>query len=178
MDSTHLKIGQLLDGGMALQRDAIHIAVVPIEAKTDLKPGMKVILRDGKAERPMDREELRRAVGVVDPYLFDDVKPGERFWLFMWPSTVTSLRHDWFHPALVGGDPTPELRAAMEYLQGAAEDMCMSYDALIQGLMNGSVEAGMTTIYDYENNSQFWHNVRVATGRYLSADMVTFSCAC
>lgn len=75
----NLNLGRVItDPGAA--RDAVHVAVVPVTATRELRPG----------------EHL--ASGVVDPYLTRPVRPGERYWLFLYPGTVTSLRHVWTHP--------------------------------------------------------------------------------
>ncbi len=79
------------------RRDAIHIAVAPVTAAERLAPGQHVgLVRDGSLELvgPCDR-----AIGIVDPFLPEAVEPGRRFWLFLYPGTVTGLRHVWTHPA-------------------------------------------------------------------------------
>lgn len=75
------------------RRDAIHFAVAPVVADTDLRPGDHVGVADGRASRD------GAAVGIVDPFLKGVVRKGQRFWLFLYPNTVTSLRHVWTHPA-------------------------------------------------------------------------------
>lgn len=87
MNDTQSLIGKLLDNDQP--RDAIHVAVAPIVASVRLLPGTHGGLR-GTTDDP---------IGVVDPFLEAPVQVGERFWLFLYPNTITSLRHDWSHPA-------------------------------------------------------------------------------
>lgn len=82
-------------------RDAIHLAVEPVEAGELLDPGQRVYLRDGKAfKTTWDGlgNEIQHPPGIVDPFLQIQVQPGERFWLVLNPRTITSLRHVWSHP--------------------------------------------------------------------------------
>ncbi len=85
------------------ERDAVHVAVVPVMAAQVLSPGERVGLDgDGKA---MAKDE---PIGIVDPFLWEDVQPGERFWLWLTPGSITSLRHDWTHPAFEREGPAQE----------------------------------------------------------------------
>jgi hypothetical protein len=87
-------MGRLVDGPH--ERDAIHLAVIPCEAACMLDPGAKVgLLSNGQASNHIT---LAR-IGVVDPFLQSVVRPGQWFWLWIRPATVTSLRHHWSHPA-------------------------------------------------------------------------------
>jgi hypothetical protein len=63
------------------KRDAIHVAVYPAVnvGKEPLQPGEW--MKDG----------------VVDPFLAAPVMPGERYWLFLYPGSISSLRHVWSH---------------------------------------------------------------------------------
>lgn len=63
------------------KRDAIHVAIIPLVAPRVMRPG----------------EHL--ANGIVNPFLKEPVQPGEAFWLFLYPGTVTGIRHVWSHPA-------------------------------------------------------------------------------
>lgn len=78
--SDQAKLGKLCSPNDA--RDAVHVAVVPMVADKKMRPGETVSV-NGKS------------VGVVDPFLADDVKN----WLCLYPGSITSLRHDWTHPA-------------------------------------------------------------------------------
>lgn len=91
----NLKLGEIITTPQ--QRDAIHIAVVPITAGQMLRPGDRVGFRLGDHETAFLIGS--NAVGIVDPFLKCVVEEGQRFWLFLYPGSVTSIRHDWTHPA-------------------------------------------------------------------------------
>lgn len=83
-----------------LGRDAIHLAVIPAIAEAPILPGAHVAYDHETliASRRAPGDET--AVGIVDPFLTSPVLAGERFWLIVYPRTVTSLRHEWEHPAI------------------------------------------------------------------------------
>lgn len=88
-----LNLGQIIIGPKS--RDATHIAVLPVIAAENLKAGDHVGLsRKGEACRSAD------FIGIVDPFLKTKVLQGDKFWLFMYPNTITGLRHEWEHPVL------------------------------------------------------------------------------
>lgn len=92
------ELGKLLPGDER-RRDAIHVAIAPATALTRLKPGEHVGIasfKDGEAQV----DNLAGAVvGIVDPFLTDDLQAGDRFWLLLYPKSITTLRHYWSHPA-------------------------------------------------------------------------------
>lgn len=81
--------------GAGEKRDAIHLAVEPVIAGENLDPGHHIRVENGVAFRATKGLGL----GIVDPFLADFVKKGERFWFIMYPREVKSLRHVWTHPA-------------------------------------------------------------------------------
>lgn len=92
-------------------RDAVHIACAPTVAPCDLKTGDLV----DAAGNPADWDD---AVGIVDPFLRSQVvNKGERFYVCLFPNTVTGLRHEWTHPAYPDV-PAPEVRETIaKYLR-------------------------------------------------------------
>lgn len=92
-DQTTPKVGKILNGTEG--RDAIHFALAPVIAGEDLLRGEKVCVESGLA--------IARncgSIGIVDPFLEEPQVPkGSRFWLFLYPGTITNLRHVWSHPA-------------------------------------------------------------------------------
>ena len=89
------QLGKLIDDGDRC-RDAIHIAVAPVTAAQYLQRGEHVgFVEDGNTELV---GSSTNPIGIVDPFLAADVETGQRFWLFLYPGTITSLRHVWTHP--------------------------------------------------------------------------------
>lgn len=78
------------------KRDAVHVAIAPVEAGEQLMPGQRVCVRHGLAygEKSADGHAT---IGIVDPFLATPVKCSHWFWLLLDPSTVKNLRHDWDH---------------------------------------------------------------------------------
>lgn len=86
------------------KRDCIHMALAPVVAGQVLLPGQRVVL-DKNHEAVFD---TAGTIGIVDPFLQEPVKQGDRFWLFLYPGTITGLRHVFTHPAFAVKVPTKE----------------------------------------------------------------------
>ena len=91
-------------------RDAIHLAVEPVQAAVKLFVGQKIGVVEGKAYpaghviRRIGHADLTvPSHGIVDPFLPRAVEEGERFWFVMNPRMVASLRHVWEHPDFPAG---------------------------------------------------------------------------
>lgn len=172
-----VKLGKLLDG--TEQRDAIHVAIAPVVADTDLLPGQHVALI-GQGRIGPDGP----LVGIVDPFLRKKVKAGERCWLCLYPQTVTSLRHEWTHPAFVVDS---DRQFSEQWLRVYAAKM-NSYDTpdeafqrLIEGLRSDELFAhgsDLHGLWDLEDEGE----LRVHAERYLGITIhwgrFSFSCSC
>jgi len=107
-------LGKLIPAGYPQDRDAIHVAVAPVVAAHELYPGTHVGWYDQNlnavgthlGDEVLPDDQL---LGIVDPYLRAMVQPGERFWLFLYPLSITSLKHQWTHPAFPDPAPPPSI---------------------------------------------------------------------
>jgi len=96
------QLGSLIENGER-RRDAVHVAIAPVTAATQLAPGQHVgFVRVGDLETVGESDT---PVGVVDPFLTAPVQAGQRFWLCLYPNTITALRHIWTHPAFAPAIP-------------------------------------------------------------------------
>lgn len=101
MSTENLKLGEIIEGEQ--HRDAIHVAVAPATAGHTLGPGWHVGFRPDGSVGDSDTP-----IGIVDPYLKTQITKGQRFWLFLYPNTVTGMRHHWQHPAFAESAPPPQ----------------------------------------------------------------------
>lgn len=200
MTETIEKLGKLIDAGEG--RDAIHIAVVPVTSVSEqvLLPGWPVVFASEN-----DREHVRgtvedTGVGVVDPYLRSGVRKGERFWMFLYPATITSLRHVWTHPAFPEVPAASPVATADKKVTSAAWlDEWLNrhgdnpgYDAVMQTIRDGSWNDGeynsgrlepeflhfSGTDAHGEIPAEFWEHVEVVLGHKPKHRPTFFSCSC
>lgn len=187
-------LGKLVDESVA-RRDAVHVAVIAVLAGEALTPGRHVGLIRGQARWTISTlDGTPVLIGVVDPFLASTVHAGERFWLFLYPNTVTSLRHDWTHPAfdhppVSPSGPPAKASESETWLRAYAEEIGISYGRLMQGAENFlegglSYYDGIVLNYDtpdcvYIKRAEFWVHYEVVTGAVVTDYDATFiSCAC
>lgn len=173
-----LQIGQILEG--ECHKDAIHIAIAPMTATEKLMPGQHIGLVDAYRVAVTDAP-----IGIVDPFLKEAVLPGQRFYMFMYPNTITSLRHEWVHPSFVGMAFSQE-SLSHKWVEEFAEEIGQTYHDLLEaaGLWLRSEE------YTYDNAEKykdatglqwetFWDHYEILTGTKVSDHKATFfTCSC
>lgn len=194
--STIIPLGKLAEEGAG--RDAIHIAVAPVVAAEKLTPGGHIgILPDGRASETADV-----MIGIVDPYLGKPVNPGERFYLCLYPNTITSLRHEWVHPAFKDVAAYPKVesdKAASEawlrayakkvnpyYAAGGYyhqnDGLDSSYEVLMSDLAGNTITYHGIDMHDRGDlidEKELAYHAGVVLGRPVNFDgFEYFSCSC
>lgn len=191
-----VNLGQLITDP-AQQRDAIHIAVASVVAAMELQAGDE--LEFAKACDTMYvRKSIHKPIGIVDPFLKTVIQPEDRFWMFLMPNTITSLRHDWTHPAFAV--PVADKAASEKWMADYASCHYSSDDDGYAGwcgkytaeqviefakdfLLNGDrhVQQGSESLRDDTNAAEFWRHFEVITGMKVPdyhQSTVPFCCTC
>lgn len=104
--------------------DAVHIAIYPGIAAHGLSPGEDVGFTDDSRERVGESDV---PFGIIDPFCKRPISEGDRCWVLLYPNTVTSLRHDWTHPAFADN---PSLALAECRLNEIASEIGVDADEL------------------------------------------------
>jgi len=152
--SESLGIGRPIPDDTPQNRDAIHIAVMPVTVQqgVQLLPGAAVRFvanSDGATVCPVSRSET--PVGVIDPFLHRKIHGGERAWLFLNPGSITSLRHDWTHPEVDRAavefvkDTITGRAESVAWMEQYAQDLGDNYEDLMdgaRGYVNSKSERG------------------------------------
>lgn len=135
--SDDLGFGRLIGPDEQRVRDAIHIAAAPVVGSEKLHPGQHIgFVKDDERTVGSGAQKL---IGIVDPYLIGPVFPGQRFWMFVYPRTITGLSHRWDHPAFAGTvEPAPDSHsnrksAAELWIGDFAARVGLSYDVIMDG---------------------------------------------
>lgn len=190
-------LGTVFDADLG--RDAIHLATIAVTTDERLHPGQHVgLVGEGKVSA-----RAEKTIGIVDPFLNAGAFPGQRFWLVLYPRTITSLRHVWTHPAFemltpspFGSLPSPALRAAAEqWLRDfISRADCPDYDTVmrtiredwqdrddddyVHGRMDSESMHFNGTDAHGEIPPEFWTHVEIVLGHPPRAKPSYFSCSC
>lgn len=159
-----LKLGHIIETEQS--RDAIHVAVAPVIAGERLPPGAHVNLIHGKAATSS------KPIGIVDPFLKRDVMPGQKFWLFLYPQTVTSLRHEWEHPAFPKQADSPDRSSSERWMRSFCDNEGLDYDEVLTRMDKDDVNSGDNQL---DVTEEFRHHFLILTGRVCEG---YFTCSC
>ena len=143
-------------------------------------PAQHVGFVDGSEE--VVSANAKNKIGIVDPYIERQrVNPGDKFYLCLYPGTVTGLRHQYSHPAFK--DSGSDKDAAEKWLMDFASKYYIDYDALVDGASSGA--GGCFGDDDgpsaFSNSYEFWDHLEALTGKTFSEthrDNTYFRCAC
>lgn len=168
-------------------RDAIHIAIAPVIAAHKLVAGRNIGFdKDGKASAT----KTDKYIGIVDPFLTSPVEKGEKFWMFLYPNTITSLNHVWSHPSFDIGEAKPivlsEAQVSENWIRDYAENKCdgLDYEDLMfaaenyekhgEYLCQGGRFEGMGV------SDEFWDHYEKVIGRKVEDQNrgSIFTCSC
>lgn len=179
------RLGELIDPGA--RRDAVHIAIAPCIAAEELRPGQRVgFVRSGDTETVGPNGT---PLGIVDPYLPAEVSKGSRFYVFLYPNTVTSLRHEWSHPAFCAAPVTSmaDLAFSQKWLEVYAAKMncydtpARAYERLIEGLRKGDMHShgsSLGGLYDLDDAEELREHGERVLGIKIDWGRFEFSCSC
>lgn len=180
-----VKLGSTIDASQ--QRDAIHIAVAPVIATQILAPGDHIGFLSGSTEEVAGTAKTINPIGIVDPFMKTYVQVGERFWMFLYPQTITSLRHDWTHPAFEAAakvdDPVAQSR---KWIESFAADLDQTYNRLMEAADRWVDDDDYTydnsetyKNVDYAKWPIFWSHYEIVTGRKVKdRESAFFTCSC
>lgn len=179
--SENLNLGQLINGKQ--EKDAVHIAVVPVVAGEDLSPGQHVGILSNDEEIIVGPINNKNS-GIIDPFLKQKILKNQKCWMFMYPGSITSLRHDWQHPALC----KTEIEKSELWLKEFAKELGYDYNWVCEIALS-SLCKGYSTVGDddaqdifNEKKEEFLRHAAIAFGKKPlteeEVDNVYFSCAC
>lgn len=179
------KLGELIQSTSEVnQRDAVHIAVVPVIAHKQLRPAEAVgVTADGTMT------SSSTTVGIVDPFLVKNVEQGQTFWLFLFQGSVTTLRHEWTHsafPASISIKP-PATDDSIAWLKEYASQVNHylgpedAYRTLMEDLHSKYVTYHGTDMHgrgDLIDEVTLKHHAEIVLGYKIDFGEFDFSCTC
>lgn len=175
------------------ERDAVHIALCSAVAGETLQPGQHVgfyaehMARNVVTDKLDGKFPATGLLGIVDPFLTQPVLTGQHFWLFLYPNTITDLRHEWTHPALetpgrvyLPAGCSPSEKWIREYASGLGITYHDLMDGAHEHVEYGGYLSRGGTLEGVSTSAEFWEHYEVVTGDTVPDDKKDnfFSCSC
>jgi hypothetical protein len=169
-----------------VKRDAIHVAIAPVVAAERLQSGEHIgLLPNGTASAKVDDYQL---IGIVDPFLKQSVKKGEKFYICLYQQTIKGMRHHWSHPSFkdedekvsIDDETSSEELSSRGWISKYAAGLGLDYDEIMSA-------AELFLSHDeYLNHGprfesqwvpeEFWDHYEKITGKRGAGSF--FSCSC
>lgn len=109
-------------------KDAVHIAIVSLRAGKPLKRAGYFKMNENGEAIPSSKKE---SIGVVDPFLEDNICTGDNFWGVINMYDIPNVRHDWTHPTQSFEAPTIPVRHNQR-LENIAKSLGVTYESLMK----------------------------------------------
>lgn len=179
-------------------RDAVHVAVVSVTAAVHLAPGQDVGFIDSEQQLVGPCTTVD-AIGIVDPFIKQTVMSGDRFWLFLYPRTITGLTHSWTHPAFTDESPVKKNAKVTEAANAKysppskvleseqwLKNYCSQYDVPdyydLLALVEKNTDSEYITVYGSDAHGEIpdelWTHVENVLGKSIRHRPKYFSCSC
>lgn len=168
-------------------RDAVHVAVFSAVSGDKLFPSQDVaVIQHGDPDTTVSASG--ETVGIVDPYLKRPVNPGERFWVYLYPRSITGLSHRWSHPAFEASAttyaPPSQKLQSQQWIEDFAGRYGFTADRMIEAardyIKTGDYWCDGGTFEGETVPDEFWDHYQRATGEMVDSDdrHNFFTCSC
>lgn len=175
-------------------RDAVHVAVFSAKSRQKLFPGQDVSIMS-KENTDTIVSNNGNFIGIVDPFLKSAVPAGERFWVYLYPRTITSLSHKWGHPAFEQEEahyvpPATKIYSEQWMKNFILTSDCPDYDTLMEAVSqvaDGNSGSSWDDEYLFFEGSnahgeippEFWEHAANILGREIKGPKAKyFTCSC
>jgi len=180
MSDPQTKLGQINPDGDDVSRDAIHIAVAPVKASMHLLPGDHIGFVADDSE--LVGRNATNLLGIVDPFIKVGIKKGQRFFMYLYPNTITSLHHVWEHPAFSQARFPNPFYSKM-WMHNYAKQYGFTGERMVRAatdyLDHGNRFSDGGTFEGESVPDEFWTHYERITGRIVTNDRDNFfSCSC
>ncbi len=172
------------------ERDAVHVAIIPMIAGEELYPGQRFRLKYGTTDVAMCADYNEEdAIGIIDPFLVnnDRITEGVEVWGMLFPNTVTGMRHHWQHPAFANVERTDDEHEL--WLRNFCDEWNFDFKELIDaGIGDDDWRYVVARGHDLHSPGElgedldlFWRHLEGYTGRKFDAghrEGMGWSCTC